>query len=590
MDYSFCFYTQASLSFPHDGYKQYVASFINPLIQTMLNQENARISFCFSDAFINYLDKNFKEVNLFIQDFLKSNRMEMLSSSYNNKSMSSLVPRNRMSAVDKCTTIISKLYSTRAVSAYYGSIWNTNLVNPMALLGLESLIISSSAVTREIVDNTNFRMNKNGKKINVLKTDSVIETLILKYSNNEITYSELDEQFTSYIDNKNDDTIIMINIDQVCKGDSFNSFNAIDIITKTISSISKKDSAFSLPKEIKVNELGYLDSAFYSHDVKKGYLTSPNQLFVTNGTYRYYENRVLALYDLLQNLKKTPTSKKSINELLLKSPSNSLYYLDATASCLRGKELQLFYNTILEAQRRLSDYDLYLESYDLDDDEALEYFLSNKTCSAVLSTRGAGLYEFCSIAMAKNVLASVAVFDEYKHQQRKAKSFTDKIAIKDKVYDLKDTLFTLEKKAKNKAEYTFSYTCEDFTITKNYKLSNCGIALNSTITNNLSEKLNLNYVLDAEYNVNKKEEDKINDAIVDNTIVKYPNDVDHLTFTSSDSFSFTDKDIWQKMRTCLGEENFYLCTQGSMSFDLELEGGESKTVQIKTKFTNSKEY
>ena len=591
MDYSFCFYTQSSASFPNAGYELYVNSFIKPLIQSMLDNTKIRVSLSLSDAFINYLSKNAKEINLIFSDFLKANRMELLSNAYNNKMMSSLVPRDRMDAVDKTTTLISKVYSTRAVSSYYGSYWNTNLVNPMSLLGLENLVVSSRDVVSGLIDTTNFRMNKNGKKINIVKTDPLVEKLVFEFSTKEISYESFEEKLKSLILNKNDSTILMINIDQLCKGATLNKCNnPIYIISSLLDALSTRKDSFSLVKDSHVNKRGYLDSSFYSYDIKRGCLASPNQLLVKNESYRYYENRVLALSELLQDLKKLPTSKKNINAILSKIPSNSMYYLDSTASCLRVKELELYYNSILESQRRLADLNIYPKPYDLDDDGLVEYFAVNKTTSAVLASRGAGVFELNSIAMAKNLFAVVSSFDDYKTTRKKDKCFLDKITINDKTYDLEDKIFTLESKIKNKTEFIFTYSCDDFIINKAYKLSNQGIVLNVSLINKCKGKAKINYSLDLTFNANKKLVNDDNSLSADTYILKYSSDLDNISFSSSEPFTSTDNDVWQEMPTCLGLENFYLYTKACMSYDFDLEENEEKTIQIKTKFTTSKEY
>jgi len=601
-------YTQVSSNAPTPVFQRALSCIIKPVFTFIHNNPGARLSYVQTAACISFFSQHYPEVNLLIQNLAKNNRLELLTSSWNQSLLPVTLQKDRAAAIEKMTLLIRKTYNYRASSLWcYGEIWTPSIVSAMKIADISRLFISTyDAVNRKNLSSKPFRMNELSKKIDVIPSRDECSRLVSQYGQDQISFDELKRSLVNLVRNtpEEETLICTVNIDQLCQGASYHRDDDERLGTLVISMLEetmKRGGECSLVKEIESEENGYLDSGWYGRDVLAGGVKCFHDLFIRNESYRYMLLRTLALAELNQNSKKDKILKKSVQTLLSGLPSGSLFLCDTYASCLRLSEHRAFYRSILEAEEQLRTQDIIPHSYDLDDDGLDEEFCYGRMNSAVLTRRGASVYEFNFLDRGINLFDTVSPWSRSSELIRKKRSFGTMLIFGRKVYDLTDRIFTLEGIGKSRNEFNFVLDDEDlpFTLSKHYKLTNQNLYVSVNITNRRRntvhveavEKVYFTLPSASAYSYDANRELLVGSGINKVKYVRFKDEEKELvlSFLSQDFFDVEEVNRFQSEVTTLGSEQFYLYTETSLKFSMDIEAENANGYSVTTKITSTKE-
>lgn len=601
------FYTQLSQNAPDPVPLRALTCILKPLLTYIHNNRDCRLSIAPGSAMINYLSWHFPEINLLIASLAKNGSLEPVTSSYNNTILSLIPHKDRSASVDKTTTLIRKIYGVRATSLWcYGQIWDVSVIAMMKTIGLERLVISSyNALSQKSSALTSCSMNEIGRKIDVIQASDRLSRLVSSYGQNEITLGELKSSMCEYIASySGEELVCMVNIDQLCQGASYNREDdetLYTVFTSMFETARERGASFSLLRDMSPSSVGYLPSGWYGRDACASGLSSFNEMFCRNESYRFYLGRYMALSQLVDEARKDRVLRRRLQEKLSALPSGNLFLCDTHASCLSLCEHRQYYRTLIEVESTLLENGMKLTRADIDDDGQDEEFCYGKLGSAVFSLTGASCYEYCLKEPAVNIFDTVPSWIKSFPDQLRRRSFCDSYIINGRSYDFSRCPYTLESVNKARTDFFFSYTEEDlpFAVSKHYRLTNQNLYMSHTIVNNSDELLEGEYVTTVCFTLpgasafayDARKGPLVGASLSDIKTVRFYDSSRRmqLSFTSNDSFSVEEDNRYQSEVTTLGSEQFYLYTEVKLHFRLSVAGRSAQSLNIVTRLTREKE-
>ena len=599
-------YTQTSAALPPAVFKRAIGCIIKPVFTYVYNNKDVAISVSLSSAMIKYMAQNSPEMNLLISSLAKNGRVELFTSAYNQTILPIMQVKDRALIIDKNTTLIRRTYGVRATTLWcYGEIWSPTLVSTMKTVALDRLVISSyNAISKTVNTFSPFRMNELGKRIDVIPSLDSASRLVSMYGQNEISFEKLLSEMVKMIRDasEQDELVLMINLDQLCQGASYNredDENLHSLFTSIFEEALKRGAEIALPSDITVSNVGYLEYGWYGRDASAGSLRSFPEILVRDGNLRYYLNRVNNLSDQLSECKKDRVIKKSISDKLSTIPSGTLFLCDTNASNLRLSEHRYFYETLLDCEYTYYDSTGRILASDLDDDGVDELFCYGKTSSAVFAPRGASVHEFSSKEMHLNVFDTVSPWRKDSQRQEKKRSSVDTLCLNSNIFNLKDEIFDFECLGKTKSEYNFSLEKEQFQITKHYKMTGQNMCLSVSIYNTGEEDIsgyfdtNVYFTLPGAFafSYDQKRGPLMGESLKDIRNVRFSDSLRDvvLSFSSTSTFSIMEENRFQSEVTTLGSEQFYLYTKAVLRFMLDIKKDSVYTFNIITRIIDNKE-
>ena len=609
MNFVLGFYTQISSASPASVSTRSLGCILKPLLTYIHDNRDCRLSLALGSALTDYLRRSYPEMNLLISSLARSGSIELMTMAYNNTVLPLIPHKDRAASVERTTTLIRRTYGVRATSLWcYGQIWAPSVVAMMKTIGLERLVISSyDALNQKSLRPSAVRMNELGRKIDVLLSNDRFCRLVSTYAQNGMTLDELVDEMVDVVhrSGEGEDLVCMINIDQLCQGASYNREDderLYTVFTRLFEAAEERGMTLTLARDLSVREVGYLSSGWFGRDAYAGGLSSFNELFCLNGSFRYMLGRYLALSEFVDGAKKDRVLRKRLGEQLATLPSGSLFLCDTHASCLSLDEHRQFFHTVLEVEDSLIEAGLKPTCADLDEDGMEEEFCYGRLASAVFSPLGASVCEYSSRELKVNVLDTVAPWSKVRTRSERRRSFVDSYQLGGQVWDLSCEPYCLESVNRGRSDFVFTLAGDDsrpFSVSKHYRLSNQNLYLAHTIVNESGEVLEGNWTTTVYltlqgaggYAFEKPRSVLVGSALSGVRNVRFDeNETDiQLSFTSTDSFTVNEENRYQSEVTTLGSQQFYLYTKVMLTFPVSLAPLGTSSVNIVTRISSTKE-
>ncbi len=564
----------------------------------MYNNPGAKLSLYQSAAMVKYMAATCPEVNMLVSLLSKRGDLELVTGPYSQAILSLNPPKDRSLQIEKMTTLIRRYYGVRASSCFfYGQIWAPSFIHSLRNTGISSVVISSyKATSRELVDTSSFTMNELGKKVGVKVISDRCSQLISRYAQSEISFSELRSSMSSFLNSEGEDEVLFINIDQLLEGSARAGDD--DRLSSLISGLlAELGTSGILLSSVSVDKPGYLDSGWYGRDAYAQGLHSFNDIFIRNANFRYLLNRYISLSDTVSQFKKDKAVRRDAEAELFHISVGPLFIHDAQCTPMRLQERRLFWKAIIECERFISDSDsLALRNeYDLEEIGENDYIARNKVFTAVFSPKGGAVAELCYKPLAINILDTRVPFDKSFSHVEMFKSFSDKLIIDGKEYDLSGEMFDSSVISRTRGEYQFTYTCERFTIVKHFKLRLQTLVMETAIISDqmlsgiyeISVGMSLHDMVLGSFDQRKQ---MMLGSLDDVRTVKYTETQSSLTvsFSSTESFSVSEERVRQTQNTSIGIESFELYSKLAFHFPLNQKAGEAKNCRFIMRASDSR--
>ena len=321
MNFVLGFYTQISSASPASVSTRSLGCILKPLLTYIHDNRDCRLSLALGSALTDYLRRSYPEMNLLISSLARSGSIELMTMAYNNTVLPLIPHKDRAASVERTTTLIRRTYGVRATSLWcYGQIWAPSVVAMMKTIGLERLVISSyDALNQKSLRPSAVRMNELGRKIDVLLSNDRFCRLVSTYAQNGMTLDELVDEMVDVVhrSGEGEDLVCMVNIDQLCQGASYNREDderLYTVFTRLFEAAAERGMTLTLARDLSVREVGYLSSGWFGRDAYAGGLSSFNELFCLNGSFRYMLGRYLALSEFVDGAKKDRVLRKRLGE------------------------------------------------------------------------------------------------------------------------------------------------------------------------------------------------------------------------------------------------------------------------------------
>ena len=598
-------YTEMSMSTPAPAFRRALALIYRPVFSYLYNNPGLKMSLYQSAAMIRHIDSSgCTEVNFLLASLAKRSDLEIITGSYSQTIISLNPPKDRSLQIEKMTTMIRRYYGVRATSCFfYGQIWSPSFIHPLRNSGISSVVISAyRAPQREMIERGSFIMNELGKRVKIHVPSDYAAALVSHYAQGKIGFDELQSGLRAILDKASGDVVFFINIDQLLEGAARDGSD--DRIKDLFISILSDYSSSIIPlSAVDASRPGYLDSGWYGRDAWARGLTSFNDIFVRNESFRYMFNRYIALSDFIASFKKDKATKRDAAADLFHVSLGTLFIHDAQCAPMRQAERRLFWKAIIESEGKIWDSDsaaLYRE-YDFEEARVNDYIARNKTYIAVFSPKGGGLAELSFRPLAMNLIDTRTPFVKEFPYVSMNKSFSDRFSFSDgSFFDGTDTIYDADIISRTRGEYQFSATLADgkVSVLKHFKLRSQTVIMESVIT--ADEDIEGRYIVpfylsDTDMELASLDQRRLLmlGLLDDVRTVRYTDQSAGLviSFSSTDSFSLSEERVMQSQYTSIGLESFGLYTRLDISFPLSLKKGEARMYRLiaRAADTSSKE-
>ena len=598
-------YTEMSMSTPAPAFRRALALIYRPVFSYLYNNPGLKMSLYQSAAMIRHIDSSgCTEVNFLLASLAKRSDLEIITGSYSQTIISLNPPKDRSLQIEKMTTMIRRYYGVRATSCFfYGQIWSPSFIHPLRNSGISSVVISAyRAPQRETIERGSFIMNELGKRVKIHVPSDDAAALVSHYAQGKIGFDELQSGLRAILDKASGDVVFFINIDQLLEGAARDGSD--DRIKDLFISILSDYSSSIIPlSAVDASRPGYLDSGWYGRDAWARGLTSFNDIFVRNESFRYMFNRYIALSDFIASFKKDKATKRDAAADLFHVSLGTLFIHDAQCAPMRQAERRLFWKAIIESEGKIWDSDsaaLYRE-YDFEEVRVNDYIARNKTYIAVFSPKGGGLAELSFRPLAMNLIDTRTPFVKEFPYVSMNKSFSDRFSFSDgSFFDGTDTIYDADIISRTRGEYQFSATLADgkVSVLKHFKLRSQTVIMESVIT--ADEDIEGRYIVpfylsDTDMELASLDQRRLLmlGLLDDVRTVRYTDQSAGLviSFSSTDSFSLSEERVMQSQYTSIGLESFGLYTRLDISFPLSLKKGEARMYRLiaRAADTSSKE-
>lgn len=602
-------YTLIGQNAPYPVYSRVLSCILKPVLTYLYNDKDFTLSMYEPTALMKFLGQKYPEVNLLIGSLAKSGRLELLTGTYNHNVLTLMQPKDRSMAIEKTTTLIRRLYGQRASTYFsYGQIWTPSVISTLSKADISRTMISGyDATEKKVIHTRPFMMNDLGKKVAVLPYSDVCAKLVSSYGQNEISLDSLILGIRRIIENnREEELILMINVDQLTQGASFareDDEKLSSVFFSIFERASELGYEFCTAKDINPTVPGCLDEGWYGRDVYTCSHKSFRQIFVQNGNYRYLLNRAIMVLDEVASYKKDHDIKRELQNLTNCLLSADLFLCNTHLSALKLEERRMFYRKLLAAEQMLIEKGdiIYPDMYDLNESGEQNLFSFGKFYTVVYSPIGGAIDEFDFLPYSVNIFDTVPSWDKVALHVPKLKSFTDKIDFGTHTVDYSEEIYDVDILNKAKTEFIFSYDDDinEVEICKHYKLRNLTLSLElmfintSDVEKEFKYSTSVYFTLPSTYafSYDSKRQIVVGDGLVAVKNVRFADEDKNytLSFTATKDFNFKEEQFSQSEVSTLGSELLYLYTKGEFEFPIQLPPGMALSISIATRVIDNKE-
>ena len=586
-------YTTMSVSAPEESFQRAARLVYGPVLSYVYNNPGTKLSLYQSVAMMKHIDSlGANEFNVLIASLAKRGDLELLTGSYSQTVLSLNPPKDRSSLIEKMTTAIRKKYGVRASSCFlYGQIWAPYYVHALKNSGLSSIVISGyRANLGSLVADRPFTMNELGKRIKVYVMSDAVAQAVSGYAQGLLDLEGLEEQVTRTVSESAEDMVVFLNLDQLLEG-AARSGKTEELGSFLVRLIERFQDRLAPLSQIGTNRPGYLDSGWYGRDAWARGLSSFNELFVRNASYRYLLNRYLSLSSFAADYKKDKNLKKYIEGELARLTMGPLFIFDTQCTPLRREERRAFWKGIYDCEWKVTEADsaaLYQEE-DLEELGAENFIARNSFMLAGFSPLGGGVTEFSCKDVQFNFFDTRPAFSKSFPEVPLRKSFTFLIRTESgDVYDFSSVLFHTDLLSKARGDLQYLGGIEDVaSVAKHFKLQKQTLMLDALITAEKDIKGELEvpvYLESSSFSLLSQEQRRriMLDQLDDVRTVRYTEASSglQLAFSSTVSFSLREEREAQRQDTSVGAENFELWLKLRFLYPVCLEKGQSMALRL----------
>lgn len=594
------FYTLISNASESSALNRALNYVYQPVLSYLYNSQGNRIFLYQSSYMMKHIREHRAEFKTLISFLAKRGDIEFLTGSYNQSILSLMLPKDRPKEIERLTSQIRKDYLSLSDSAFfYGEVFSTSFFSALKNCKVESIVISpyNTALKSQVSDES-FMMNELGKRLKVYITSDAASRMVQSYSLGDMGLEGLFRGLRELLSQaKTRDIILFLNIDQILMGAIRE--GKLEELPQFFLSLMKSLSGKLVPlSEIKVTKNGYLNSGWYSRDVYSGDLLSFNEVFVRNENFRYLYNRYIGFYDL--NLKEDKGKKAAISSTELEL--GPLFAYDSQFSPLSKKSRDSFWSYILERDEEFSDQisSAFSRGVSLEDNGALDYYLSNGLYSAVLSSKGASLCEFALKKRRINIIDNRAPFDRGMKTSPLLKSFSNSINLNGKNYSFENRAFEIEPGDKKRSEFLTTFKSSDlpFLMNKHIRLKNTTFIVDLTLINISQKRLEGSvsyyiYLNSPDFQIlNSDVKNSIEKGIlVNGKTVRYTDKSSEIeaVFSSTEFFRLREEDVYQEQFTSSGAQRFPLYKKVTFEIPTSIEPNKAALVRLVLRVNDLKE-
>ncbi len=382
-------YSQLPYGTSDEEYEALLARQLKPLLTMVYRNSNYKLLFRLSISEFEYLELNHPEVNMLINDLCRKGQMEILTSSFYDAVLSMIPSHERATQIEKTTTYIRKRFSRKPRGLwFYNQVFNTTTIPLVGLSGLNYIVISTYNQINNSVESTRpFYTDEMGKDCLVFPIDDRYskETADLYRGN-----LSLDRYLTDVSrfakETTNAISTIMLNLDQLMATEG--SSDVFKVLYDNLGPNSTLPSIYIQDNEI--SRTHYLPSGIYGRDFPMGKATSINQFIYDNPMLLRNYGVLNMLKDVLKDSKKLIDDRKSVEMVLMKASSSSLYFPNESRNPAILRNINHF---LCEAETLLSRMpnDILPAEVDTDFDRVKEFLVKGKSSISYLSRKGAVL-------------------------------------------------------------------------------------------------------------------------------------------------------------------------------------------------------
>lgn len=583
MQYILGAYSQLPYGSSVEEYETLVAKQLKPLLTMVYRNSNLKLLFRLSIAEFDYFEVNHPELNMLINDLCRKGQMEILSSSYYDVVLPMIPSHERSSQIEKTTTYIRKHFSKKPRGLWcYNQVFNPTMVPLLALTGLEYIIISPYNQLTNCIESTRpFYTDEMGKQALVIPLDDRFskQTQELYKGNIELSKYLMDCAKLAK-DTTNAISTVMLNLDQLMKTDG-----SVEVFSSLYENFGPNCTLPSIyTQETEVARTHYLPNGIYGRDYTLGKATSINQLIYDNPMLSRHYGVVNMLKDVIRDSKKSIEDRKSIENLLMKVSSSSLYFPNEYRTpqvrrCVNRHACEL--ETILS---KMANCPLPQEM-DIDFDRVNDFLVQGKQHIAYISQKGAVLTRF---------IVTSSLFDIAFHSGDGlfADSFINEYTSKEIRLSAKPFEVTpLDKRRvdffANAPSIMLGKSAINFT--KRYKFRLSTVIVEIEIENLSYERID-NFTYESAINIALPQQCSVTCsdgpihngewAVTQNMMISDKNCPFTITLALSEQLHIVRNDFEQKTSTWLGDKSFYEYTQLKIQKKLSLEPLEETRLTI----------
>ena len=392
MEYILGAYSQLPFGSPKEEYETLLAQQLKPLLTMIYRNSSLKLLLRLGISEYDYLEQNHPEVNMLINDLCRKGQVEILSSSYYDVVLSLIPTHERTSHIEKTTTYIRKNFSKRPRGLwFYNQVFNSTTVPNVSLSGLDYIVVSTYNQVNGTIEATRpFYTEEMGKPALVFPIDDAFSKETADLYNSAVT---LDKYLASIkrlcTENTSTLSTIMLNLDQLMG--TAGSVEVFKLITDTLGAKCTLPSLYLSDNEVARTQ--YLPSGIYGRDFSIGKLTSINQLIYDSPKFSRNYGIVNMLRDIVRDSKRSIEDRKSIEQILMKASSSSLYFPNECNNPSIARSVNKYSCEMEVALSKVSNI-VIPEETDIDFDRFPESLIVGKTNIAYLSHRGAVLSRF----------------------------------------------------------------------------------------------------------------------------------------------------------------------------------------------------
>lgn len=392
MEYILGAYSQLPFGSPTEEYETLLAQQLKPLLTMVYRNSSIKLLLRLGISEYDYLEQNHPEVNMLINDLCRKGQLEILSSSYYDVVLSLIPTHERTSHIEKTTTYIRKNFSKRPRGLwFYNQVFNSTTVPNLSLSGLDYIVISTYNQVNGTVEATRpFYTEEMGKPALVFPIDDRFCKETADLYNSVISL----EKYLASVrklcsESTNSISTIMLNLDQLM-GES-GSVEVFKVITDTLGEKCMLPGLYLSENE--VARTHYLPSGIYGRDFAIGKLTSIKQLIYDSPKLSRNYGIVNMLRDTLRDSKRNIDDRKSMEQILMKASSSSLYFPNECNNPAIARGVNKYSCEMEVALSKVPNI-VIPEQTDIDFDRVPESLIAGKANIAYLSHRGAVLSRF----------------------------------------------------------------------------------------------------------------------------------------------------------------------------------------------------